>query len=91
VLIKLNQVGTVSETLEVMQLAQLTGWNTVVSHRSGETCDTSLADLAVALRAGQVKSGAPQRGERIAKYNQLLLIEAHDSSLPFAGWRWRVK
>lgn len=90
VLIKLNQVGTVSETQRVITLAQQAPWNTVVSHRSGETCDTSLADLAVAFRTGQVKTGAPQRGERIAKYNRLLLIEARDPGLKFSGWRWRT-
>lgn len=90
VLIKLNQVGTVTETLEVLRMSQEVGWNTVISHRSGETCDTSLADLAVAVSAGQVKTGAPQRGERIAKYNRLLLIEARDPQLPFAGWRFGI-
>lgn len=75
VLIKLNQVGTVTETIEAMRLAQSSGWATVVSHRSGETTDTSMADLAVGTRAGQLKSGAPARGERVAKYNRLLRIE----------------
>ncbi|MDA8194669.1 MAG: phosphopyruvate hydratase [Thermaerobacter sp.] len=87
VLIKLNQVGTVTETRDVLNLAQTAGWNTVVSHRSGETDDTAMVDLAVAHRAGQIKAGAPQRGERTAKYNRLLLIEAKDPRLPFAGWR----
>lgn len=90
VLIKLNQVGTVSETQAVLRMVQAAGWTTVVSHRSGETSDTSLVDLAVALRAGQVKAGAPQRGERVAKYNRLLLLEAHDPKLSYAGWRWRT-
>ncbi len=88
VLIKLNQIGTVTETKEVVAMAMDAGWNTVVSHRSGETSDFSLADLAVAVGARQVKSGAPARGERLAKYNRLLLIEAHDSRLPYAGWSW---
>ncbi len=89
VLIKLNQVGTVSETREVMRLARDAGWHMVVSHRSGETTDTSIADLAVALGASQIKAGAPARGERLAKYNRLLLLEAHDTGLAYAGWSWR--
>jgi enolase len=75
VLIKLNQIGTVTETIDAITLAQRAGWTAVVSHRSGETEDTSIADLAVAFGTGQIKSGAPARGERIAKYNQLLRIE----------------
>ncbi len=75
VLIKLNQIGTVSETLQAIELAHRTGWRTVISHRSGETEDTFIADLAVAVNAGQIKTGAPCRSERVAKYNQLLRIE----------------
>ena len=75
VLIKLNQIGTLTETLEAMELATGAGWQNVISHRSGETEDTSIADLAVGTAAGQIKSGAPARGERTAKYNQLLRIE----------------
>lgn len=75
VLIKLNQIGTVTETLEAIHVTKSAGWGTVVSHRSGETEDTTIADLAVATSAGQVKSGAPSRGERTAKYNRLLRIE----------------
>ncbi|HEX5465501.1 MAG TPA: phosphopyruvate hydratase [Candidatus Limnocylindrales bacterium] len=75
ILIKLNQIGTLSETLRVIEQAQDAGWGTVVSHRSGETEDTSLADLAVGVGAGQLKSGAPSRTERVAKYNRLLRIE----------------
>jgi enolase 1/2/3 len=75
VLIKLNQIGTLSETLAVIEMAQDAGWGTVVSHRSGETEDTSLADLAVGAGTGQLKSGAPSRSERVAKYNRLLRIE----------------
>ncbi|MCI0841748.1 MAG: phosphopyruvate hydratase [Chloroflexi bacterium] len=75
VLIKLNQIGTVSETLDAIKLTQETGWNAVISHRSGETEDTTIADLAVGTSAGQIKSGAPARGERTAKYNRLLRIE----------------
>jgi enolase len=85
VLIKLNQIGTVTETLETMQLAQRAGWGTIVSHRSGETEDTSIADLAVATNAGQIKTGAPARGERVAKYNRLLMMEADDPQLTYAG------
>ncbi len=75
ILIKLNQIGTVSETLETIRLAHRAGWRTVISHRSGETDDPFIADLAVAVNAGQIKTGSASRGERIAKYNQLLRIE----------------
>ncbi len=86
VLIKLNQIGTVTETLEAIQLTHDQGWATVVSHRSGETEDTTIADLTVATNAGQIKSGAPARSERVSKYNRLLMIEAEDSGLEYAGW-----
>lgn len=76
ILIKLNQIGTLTETLETMELARSHGYSTVVSHRSGETEDTFIADLAVATNAGQIKTGAPARSDRVAKYNQLLRIEA---------------
>ena len=86
ILIKLNQVGTVSETLDAVRLAQASGWGTVISHRSGETEDTSIADLAVATGAGQIKSGAPSRSERVAKYNRLLRIEEElGAEARFAG------
>ena len=75
VLIKLNQIGTLSETLDCIEMAKRAGWTAVCSHRSGETEDTTLADLAVATNAGQIKSGAPSRTDRVAKYNQLLRIE----------------
>ena len=75
VLIKLNQIGTVTETLAAVDMAHEAGWAAVVSHRSGETEDTSIADLVVATGAGQIKTGAPSRSERVAKYNQLLRIE----------------
>ena len=75
ILIKLNQIGTVTETLDTADLAFSAGYTCLVSHRSGETEDTSIADLAVALGCGQIKSGAPARGERVAKYNRLLAIE----------------
>jgi len=74
-LVKLNQVGTVSETLDAVKLAQTSGYRTVVSHRSGETCDDSIADLAVAVNSGLIKTGSASRGERLAKYNRLLAIE----------------
>ena len=75
ILIKLNQIGTISETLEAIKMAHKAGFTAVVSHRSGETEDTTIADLAVALNAGQIKTGAPNRSERVAKYNQLIRIE----------------
>jgi enolase len=75
ILIKVNQIGSLTETLDTMALATRSGYSTVVSHRSGETEDTTIADLAVATNAGQIKTGAPSRGERTAKYNQLLRIE----------------
>ena len=71
VLIKLNQIGTVTETLDAVRMTQDAGWGVVISHRSGETEDTTIADLAVGTHAGQIKSGAPARGERTAKYNRL--------------------
>ncbi len=75
VLIKLNQIGTLTETLEAIQMAHRAGWTAVVSHRSGETEDTTIADISVAVNAGQIKTGAPSRTDRVAKYNQLLRIE----------------
>ena len=75
ILIKVNQIGTLTETLEAVNLAKRSGYNAVISHRSGETEDTSIADLAVALNSGQIKTGAPSRTDRVAKYNRLLYIE----------------
>jgi enolase len=75
ILVKVNQIGTLTETLETVALAQQHGYAAVISHRSGETEDTTIADLAVALNAGQIKTGSVCRGERTAKYNQLLRIE----------------
>ena len=75
VLVKLNQIGTVSETLEVIRMASSSGYASVISHRSGETADTFIADLAVASKAGQIKTGSIARTDRVAKYNQLLRIE----------------
>ncbi|MEO1670637.1 MAG: phosphopyruvate hydratase, partial [Cyanobacteria bacterium J06631_2] len=75
ILIKLNQIGTLTETLETIELATRSGYRSVISHRSGETEDTTIADLAVATRAGQIKTGSLCRSERVAKYNRLLRIE----------------
>ncbi|MBP5166756.1 MAG: phosphopyruvate hydratase [Oscillospiraceae bacterium] len=86
VLIKLNQIGTLSETIEAIQMANRAGYTAVVSHRSGETEDTTIADLVVALNAGQIKTGAPSRTDRVAKYNQLLRIEQElDSAARYPG------
>jgi enolase len=73
--VKLNQIGTLTETLETIGLAHEAGYTAVISHRSGETEDTTIADLAVATGSGQIKTGAPSRSDRVAKYNQLLRIE----------------
>jgi enolase len=75
VLIKLNQIGTVTETIDAVEMAKRAGWTAVVSHRSGETEDTTIADLVVGLNTGQIKTGSASRTDRIAKYNQLLRIE----------------
>lgn len=75
ILIKPNQIGTLSETIDAILLAQKAGYRTIISHRSGDTEDTTIADLAVAVNAGQIKTGAPCRAERTAKYNQLMRIE----------------
>ena len=75
ILVKLNQIGTLTETLDVIELAKRNGYAPVISHRSGETEDTSIADLAVGVNAGQIKTGAPCRTDRVAKYNRLLMIE----------------
>ena len=77
ILVKVNQIGTLTETFEAIELAKRSGYRTIISHRSGETEDTMIADIAVAAGAGQIKTGAPCRSERIAKYNQLLRIEEH--------------
>tara|TARA_B100001250_G_scaffold407178_1_gene427515 strand:+ start:925 stop:2223 length:1299 start_codon:yes stop_codon:yes gene_type:complete len=84
VLIKMNQIGTISETIEAVNLAQKNGYKAIISHRSGETEDTSISDLATGLCAGQIKSGAPSRTDRVAKYNRLLMIE-DKFKLPFIG------
>ncbi len=86
-LIKLNQIGSLTETLEAVELCHRQGWTAIVSHRSGETEDATIADLAVALNTGQIKTGAPARSDRVAKYNQLLRIENQLGDLAeYAGW-----
>jgi enolase len=88
ILVKLNQIGTVTETLDCIAMAQQAGYATVISHRSGETEDTTIADLAVATGAGQIKTGSASRSDRIAKYNQLLRIEEElGATAVFAGKR----
>ena len=93
VLIKLNQIGTLTETLDAVSLASRNGYGSVVSHRSGETEDTTIADLSVALGTGQIKTGAPARSDRVAKYNQLLRIEedlGESAPVPRGGAPCRV-
>ena len=75
ILVKVNQIGTLTEAIEAIDMAQKAGYNAIISHRSGETEDTTIADIAVAFNTGQIKTGAPCRTERVAKYNQLLRIE----------------
>jgi enolase len=87
ILLKVNQIGTLTETLEAIDLARSNGYATVISHRSGETEDTTIADLAVATNAGQIKTGAPSRTDRVAKYNQLLRIEEElGEAAVYPGW-----
>ena len=86
-LVKVNQIGSLTETIEAVELCHRAGWRAVTSHRSGETEDATIADLAVALNTGQIKTGAPARSDRVAKYNQLLRIEAElGSEAKYAGW-----
>jgi len=86
ILIKLNQIGTLSETLATVEMARTNGYGTVISHRSGETNDTTIADLSVATRAGQIKTGAPARSDRVSKYNRLLRIEEElEGAADYAG------
>jgi enolase len=86
-LVKLNQIGTLTETIEAVELCHRNGWRAVTSHRSGETEDSTIADLAVALNMGQIKTGAPARSDRVAKYNQLLRIEEQlGDTARYAGW-----
>ena len=82
-LVKLNQIGTLTETLAAVELAKTNGYANVISHRSGETRDTTIADLAVAVRAGQIKTGAPCRSDRVSKYNRLLRIEEELGSVAY--------
>jgi len=87
-LVKVNQIGSLTETIEAVELSHRAGWRTVISHRSGETEDTTIADLAVALNTGQIKTGAPARSDRVAKYNQLIRIEAElGDTASYAGWQ----
>jgi enolase len=87
-LVKLNQIGTLTETIEAVEMCQRAGWRAVTSHRSGETEDATIADLAVALNMGQIKTGAPARSDRVAKYNQLLRIEEElGDNGRYAGWQ----
>ncbi len=87
ILVKVNQIGTLTETLDTIEVARRAGYRTVISHRSGETEDTTIADLAVAVNAGQIKTGAPSRSDRVAKYNQLLRIEEElGGDAEFPGW-----
>ena len=86
-LVKLNQIGSVTETLDAIELATANGYTSMVSHRSGETPDTTISDLAVAKNTRQIKTGAPARGERVAKYNRLLEIEEElGSTAQYAGY-----
>ncbi len=86
-LVKVNQIGSLSETIEAVDLCHRAGWRAVTSHRSGETEDATIADLAVALNTGQIKTGAPARSDRVAKYNQLIRIEAElGTEAKYAGW-----
>ena len=86
-LVKLNQIGTLTETIEAVEACHRAGWRAVTSHRSGETEDATISDLAVALNMGQIKTGAPARSDRVAKYNQLLRIEGElGETASFAGW-----
>jgi enolase len=85
-LTKVNQIGSLTEAISAVELAQRHGWTAVMSHRSGETEDATIADLAVALNTGQIKTGAPARSDRVAKYNQLLRIEEElDGAARYAG------
>jgi enolase len=85
--VKVNQIGTLTESLEAIELARANGYGVVISHRSGETEDTTISDLVVATGAGQIKTGAPSRTDRVAKYNQLLRIEEElGPAATYPGW-----
>ncbi|MBT7783290.1 MAG: phosphopyruvate hydratase, partial [Anaerolineae bacterium] len=86
-LVKVNQIGSLTETMQAVEMCHKAGWTAVASHRSGETEDATIADLAVALNTGQIKTGAPARSDRVAKYNQLLRIESELGDMAeYAGW-----
>ena len=85
ILIKLNQIGTLSETMDTINLAKKNSYNTIISHRSGETEDTFISDLSVGVSSGQIKTGSLSRSERVSKYNQLLRIEDLNELIPFSG------
>jgi enolase len=88
ILVKVNQIGTLTEALDTIEVAKRDGYATVMSHRSGETEDATIADLAVAVNAGQIKTGAPSRSDRVAKYNQLLRIEEElGEQATYPGWK----
>ncbi|MCA8970886.1 MAG: phosphopyruvate hydratase, partial [Planctomycetes bacterium] len=87
ILVKVNQIGSLTETIDAVQLAQRNGYTAVMSHRSGETEDTTIADLAVATGVGQIKTGAPSRSERVAKYNRLLRIEEELADAGLYGYQ----
>ena len=91
ILIKVNQIGTLTETLEAIDMASKAGYSAVISHRSGETEDTTIADLVVATGAGMIKTGAPARSERVAKYNRLLQIEAELGEAAAYAGRTRLR
>jgi enolase len=83
-----NQIGSLTETIEAVETCHRAGWTAVTSHRSGETEDSTISDLAVALNTGQIKTGAPARSDRVAKYNQLLRIEEELGNMAeYAGWK----
>jgi enolase len=88
ILVKVNQIGTLTESLDAIELARENGYGVVISHRSGETEDTTISDLVVATGAGQIKAGAPSRTDRVAKYNQLLRIEEElGATAVYPGWQ----
>ncbi len=91
ILVKVNQIGTLTETLEAIEVARRAGYSAVISHRSGETEDTTIADLAVATGAGMIKTGAPARSERVAKYNRLLQIESELGEAAVYAGRTRLR
>jgi enolase len=90
-LVKVNQIGTLTETINAVSLAQTNGYNTVMSHRSGETEDNTIADLAVALNCGQIKTGSASRSDRMAKYNQLIRIEEQLGETGFFPTKGKLK